>query len=64
MGKSILTMMQSGHRNYIKGQLTPIGRHFAECGIEQLSLKIIAGVKHGQEMALEIAEEYLISSPV
>ena len=63
VGKSTQTMKQRhcGHRNEIRGQLTPLGRHFAKCGIEQLSLQIIAGVKHGQEEALDIAEGHWIS---
>ena len=41
--------------------LTPLGRHFARCGMEQLTLQIISGVKHGEDEALDIAVGYWIS---
>ena len=52
------TMMERhrGHRREIQESSTPLGRHFAKCGISNLSLQIIAGVKQGEEEALRIAE--------
>ena len=50
-----------GHRREIQELLTPLGRHFARCGIDNLSLQIIAGVKAGEEDALGIAEGFWIS---
>ena len=63
VGKSTQTMMQrhNGHRNEIRGLLTPLGRHFARCGMEHLTLQIIAGVKNGEDEALDIAEGHWIS---
>ena len=57
------TMMQrhTGHRREIEGKLSPLGRHFAKCGIQNLVLQIIAGVKEGEDNALEIAEGHWIS---
>ena len=31
-----------GHRREIQELLTPLGRHFARCGIDNLSLQIIS----------------------
>ena len=50
-----------GHRREIQEILTPLGRHFAKFGIDNLSLQIIAGVKVGEEDALGIAEGFWIS---
>ena len=50
-----------GHRREIQELLTPLGRHFAKCGIQNLSLQIIAGVKQGEKEALEISEGLWIS---
>ena len=63
VGKSTNTMMQrhGGHRNEIRGLLSPLGRHFAKCGIDNLILQIIAGVKPGEDEALDIAEGCWIS---
>ena len=41
------------------GLLTPLGRHFARCGIEHLTFQIIAGVKNWEDEAL--AEGHWIS---
>ena len=56
-------MMQrhTAHRREIEEETTPLGRHFARCAIDKLSLQIIAGVRHGQQEALEIAEGHWIS---
>ena len=63
VGMSTNTMMErhGGHRREIQELLTPLGRHFARCGIDNLSLQIIAGVKAGEEDALGIAEGFWIS---
>ena len=63
VGMSSNTMMERhrGHRREIQEETTPLGRHFARCGITHLSLQIIAGVRHGQQEALEIAEGHWIS---
>ena len=63
VGKSTQTMMKrhGGHRNEITGLLSPLGRHFARSGKANLSLQIIAGVKVGEEEALQIAEGHWIS---
>ena len=45
-----------GHRREIQELFTTLGRHFAN-----LSLQIIAGVKEGEENALQSAEESWIS---
>ena len=57
------TMMQrhTGHRREIEGKLTTLGRHFSKCGIQSLALQIIAGVKEGEEDALEIAEGHWLN---
>jgi hypothetical protein len=57
------TMMErhGGHRREIQESSTPLGRHFAKCGIANLSLQIIAGVKQGEEEALRIVEGHWIS---
>ena len=58
VGMTTNTMMErhGGHRREIQELLSPLGRHFAKCGIANLSLQIIAGVKQGEEEALRIAE--------
>ena len=63
MGKTITTMMErhSGHRREIEEVSTPLGRHFGRCGLNKFSLQIIAGVKEGEEEALNIAEGVWIS---
>ena len=53
--------MISRHRTEIQESSTPICRHFAKCGITNLSLQIIAGVKQGKKEALRIAEGHWIS---
>ena len=63
VGKTITTMMErhSGHRREIEEVSTPLGRHFGRCGLNKFSLQIIAGVKEGEEEALNIAEGVWIS---
>ena len=63
VGMSTNTMMErhGGHRREIQEEMTPLGRHFARCGIDNLCLQIIAGVRHGEEEALRIAEGHWIS---
>ena len=41
-----------GHRSEIENKLTELGVHFAACGLENLSLKIIDCVKDEEELAL------------
>ena len=48
----------SSHKTEIKEKLTPLGRHFAQCGIENFSLQIIDTVKEGEGDALEILEGF------
>ena len=47
VGSSIDTMgsRHNGHRQEIRSRSTPLGRHFAQCGIENFSLQIIDCVK-------------------
>ena len=45
-----------GNRREIQESSTPLGRHFAKCGIVNLFLEIIAGVKQGEDEALRIVE--------
>ena len=58
LGKTVNTMMErhNGHRREVEEKSTPLGRHFSQCGLNNFSLQIIAGVKEGKEEALEIAE--------
>ena len=49
-----------GHMRKIQESSTPLGRHFAKCGITHFSYQIIAGVKQGEEEALGIAEGHWI----
>ena len=46
----------SGHRSEIRMKSTPLGRHFDQCGIENLQLQIIDCVKPGEKEALLIIE--------
>ena len=63
VGMTTNTMMERhrGHRREIQERSTPLGRHFARCGIQKLSLQIIAGFKHGEEEAVRIGEAQWIS---
>ena len=60
---TINNMMErhGGHRREIQEKSTPLGRHFGRCGIQNLSLQIIAGYKEGEAEALAIAEGNWIS---
>ena len=49
---------RAGHRGEIKNKSSPLGRHFAVCGIENFSLQIIDCVKEGEREALEILEGF------
>ena len=51
-------LRHSGHRTEIKDKSSPLGRHFAICGIENFSLQIIDQVKVNQKDALEILEGF------
>ena len=57
-GSSTETMAgrHAGHRTDIKNSSSPLGRHFKQCGIKNLSLQIIDTVKEGQLDALEQLE--------
>ena len=59
-GMTTQTMGQrhSAHKTEIKEKSTPLGRHFAECGIQHFSLQIIDTVKEGERDALEILEGF------
>ena len=56
--KTVNTMMDrhSGHRREVEEKSTPLGRHFSQCGLNNFSLHIIAGVKEGEEEALLLTE--------
>ena len=58
VGRTIdsMNLRHNGHRNEIKLKNTPLGRHFAKCGYENLSLQIIDCVKPGEKEALLIIE--------
>ena len=51
VGMTINTMMERhrGHRREVQESLTPLGRHFARCGMDNLSLQMIAGVKEWRQ---------------
>ena len=53
-----MALRHAGHRTEIKNNSTPLGRHFAECGIENFSLQIIDTVNEGEHEALEILEGF------
>ena len=63
VGMTTNTMMERhrGHRREIQEGSTPLGRHFARCGIQILSLQIFAGFKHGEEEAVRVGEAHWIS---
>ena len=42
----------TGHRRGIEDESTPLGRHFARCGYNNLILQIIYCVREGKELAL------------
>ena len=45
-----------GHRTEIQEKSSPLGRHFARCGLENFGLQIIDCVKEGEMEALLIIE--------
>ena len=51
-------LRHAGHRIEINTKSTPLGRHFAICGLENFSLQIIDCVKQGERAALEILEGF------
>ena len=51
-----MNLRHNGHRTEIRNQSTPLGKHFAKCGIKNLSLQIIDCVKQGEKEALLIIE--------
>ena len=51
-----MNLRHNGHRTEIRNQSTPLGKHFAKCGIKNLSLQIIDCVKQGEREALLIIE--------
>ena len=48
----------ASHRTEVKNRSTPLGRHFADCGIENFSLQIIDTVREGEDDALSILEGF------
>ena len=54
----MMSLRHASHRTEIKQRSTPLGRHFAICGLEHFSLQIIDCVKEGEEAALEILEGF------
>ena len=53
-----MSSRHNGHRQEIKNELTPLGKHFARCGIENFSLQIIDCVREGQEIALRVLKGF------
>ena len=51
-----MNLRHNGHKQEIKSKSTPLGRHFAVCGIGNFSLQIIDCVNHGEDEALLIIE--------
>ena len=53
-GKSINCMhvRHGGHRQEIENSSSELGRHFARCGYDSLSLQIIDCVREGEDLAL------------
>ena len=47
-----------GHRQEILNSSTPVGKHFASCGLKNKKIKIIDSVKDGEIMALLNLEGY------
>ena len=45
---------QKGHRSE---ENTPLGRHFARCGYQNVSIQMIDGVKQGEDEAIFIVED-------
>ena len=41
-----------GHRQEIENQSSELGKHFARCGYDNLSLQIIDCVREGEDLAL------------
>ena len=54
MTTQTMALRHSAHKTEIKEKSTPLGRHFAECGIQHFSLQIIDTVRD----ALEILEGF------
>ena len=46
----------TGHRREIEDENTPLGRHFARCGYNNLGLQIIDCVKPGEDEAIFVVE--------
>ena len=51
-----LHVRHGGHRQEIRSESTELGRHFARCGVDNLSIQAIDCVKHGQADALRYLE--------
>ena len=51
-------LRHGGHRSEVENRSTELGEHFANCGLEKLSLQIIDCVREGEEEALSILEGY------
>ena len=58
MTTQTMASRHSSHKTEIKEKSTPLGRHFAQCGIQNFSLQIIDTVKEGERDALEILEGF------
>ena len=58
MTTQTMASRHSSHKTEIKEKSTPLGRHFAQCGIQNFSLQIIDTVKEGEGDALEILEGF------
>ena len=53
-----MNLRHNGYRQEIKMENTPLGKHFARCGIEHFSLQLIDCVRQGEEEALLILEGF------
>ena len=52
--KAVTTQLSrhGGHRQEIENSSSELGRHFARCGYDSLSLQIIDCVREGEDLAL------------
>ena len=51
-----MNIRHGGHRQEIREEKSELGRHFARCGEDNLSIQLIDCVKHGAEDALRYVE--------
>ena len=58
MSTQTMSLRHNGHRTEVSKRSSPLGIHFADCGIENFSLQIIDCVNEGEEDALRILEGF------